>query len=99
MFMPMREPNPCAQLAADGAPGGLLMERIVTGRRKTAYVAGVSIWLATLGYFWVWWLRPDHVIGLTWFIVISAILAWMTLMPLYFVTSHSPISLLSRFIS
>ena len=81
----MREPNPFSRRTPDGASGGLLVERILTGRRKAAYVAGVSIWLAALAYFWVWWLRPDHVIGPACFVVISAILAWTTLMPLYFV--------------
>ena len=82
---PMRKLNLLARWESDGPSGGLLLERILTGRRKAAYVAGVSIWLAALAYFWMWWLRPDHVIDPAWFVVISAILAWTTLMPLYFV--------------
>ena len=81
----MHKLNPFARRESDGPSGRLLLERILTGRRKAAYLAGVSIWLAALAYFWVWWLRPDHVIGSAWFVVISAILAWTTLMPLYFV--------------
>ena len=67
----------------DQSPGGPLLERILTGRPKVAYLAGVLIWLAALAFLWAWWLSPDHVSGTTSFIVVSAVLAWSTLLPLY----------------
>ncbi len=82
----MHRPDPSPRLEPGRPPDGPLLERILTGRRKLAYVAGVLIWLATLVFFWAWWLRPEHVLGLTSYVVVSAILAYTTLMPLYFVT-------------
>ena len=67
----------------DRSPGGPLLERILTGRPKVAYLAGVLIWLAALAFLWAWWLSPDHVSSATSFIVVSAVLAWSTLLPLY----------------
>ena len=61
------------------------LTRILTGRRKAQYVSGVLIWLASLAFFWVWWLQPDHNIGTSSFVLLSALLAWTTLLPLYFV--------------
>lgn len=69
----------------DDPGGGPVLERILTGRRKAQYVTGVLIWLATLGFFWIWWLQPQHNIGTTSFVLLSALLAWTTLLPLYFV--------------
>ena len=65
--------------------GGPLLKRILTGRGKAQYVAGALIWFAALAFFWVWWLEPEHIIGTTSFVVVSALLAWTTLQPLYFV--------------
>ena len=66
-------------------PRGPLLERILTGRAKAQYVAGALIWLATLAFFWAWWLEPEHNNGTMSFVVVSALLAWTTLLPLYFV--------------
>ncbi len=65
--------------------GGLVLERILTGRRKALHVAGALIWLATLGFFWVWWLQPDHNNGTASFVLLSMLLAWTTMLPLYFI--------------
>jgi cellulose synthase (UDP-forming) len=43
----------------------------------------VLAWGVAVAYFWVWWLRPHHNVGTTWFIVNSAVLGWITLVPLY----------------
>ena len=70
-------------VARDQSPSGPLLERILTGRRKATYLAGVVTWLAALAFLWGWWLSPDHVRGMTPFIVVSGVLAWSTLLPLY----------------
>ena len=36
---------------------------ILRGYRRYEYLAGATIWLATLVYFWVWWLKPEHFVG------------------------------------
>jgi cellulose synthase (UDP-forming) len=52
---------------------------------KLEYIAGVMVWLATLMFFWSWWFRPEHNIGTAPFLIVSALLAWITLIPLYFI--------------
>jgi cellulose synthase (UDP-forming) len=79
----MRRPNPFARRELDGPPGGPLLERILTGHREAAYVAGALIWLATLAFLWAWWLSANHMNGTTSFLVVSAVLAWSTLLPFY----------------
>jgi len=69
----------------DDPGGGPVLERVLAGRRKAHYVVGVLVWLATLTFFWVWWLNPEHNIGTTSYVVLSALLAWTTFLPLYFV--------------
>ena len=64
-------------------PKGPLLERILIGRRKAAYVAGALVWLAALTFLWAWWLSPDHVVGWTSFVAVSGVLAWSTLLPVY----------------
>jgi cellulose synthase (UDP-forming) len=63
--------------------GSPLPEKILIGRRKATYVGGGLAWLAALTFLWVWWLSPDHVVGKTSFVVVSAVLAWSTLLPVY----------------
>ena len=52
---------------------------------KGRYVAGALGWLAALALFWAWWLEPERNIGMASFVLLSALLAWTTLLPLYFV--------------
>ena len=57
---------------------------VLTGYRKKEYLVGAVIWLALLVYFWSWWLQPEHYIGFWGFVSVTAILAWVTLLPGYF---------------
>lgn len=42
-------------------------------------------WLAALVGFWEWWARPEHRVGWTGFAVNSALLLYLSLLPMYFV--------------
>lgn len=53
-------------------------------RQRTVYLAGIAIWLGALAYFWVWWVNPLHIIGIGRFTILSLVLVWITLLPLYF---------------
>lgn len=64
---------------------GPFLTPVLTGYRKIEYLAGAAMWLALLVYFWAWWLRPEHYIGFLGFFLVSAILAWVTLLPAYFI--------------
>jgi cellulose synthase (UDP-forming) len=61
-----------------------LMVPVLTGHRRIEYLIGTVAWLAALVYFWVWWFKPAHYTGLSGFVCITAIVAWVTLLPAYF---------------
>ncbi len=58
---------------------------VFTGRRRVAYGFGILCWLAALGFFWIWWCQSAHIISWTAFVLITAVLAWITLVPAYFI--------------
>ena len=60
---------------------------VLEGRHRREYLVGAAIWLAMLVYFWAWWLKPEHYIGFWRFTLVTAILAWVTLLPAYFIAA------------
>ncbi len=52
--------------------------------QRVELVVTTAVWLAALAYFWIWWFKPDHDTGTVKFVVISFVMAWLTLPPLYF---------------
>jgi cellulose synthase (UDP-forming) len=62
-----------------------LLSPLFSGQRRFVYLAGVSSWLAALAWFWEWWFRPGHMISIASFCVLTLIMAWVTLLPAYFI--------------
>ncbi|MCX5517444.1 glycosyltransferase [Kaistia defluvii] len=63
-----------------------LLVPIFTGRKRVEYVVGVAFWAAALIFFWQWWLfeaTHTHLVGS---VLVTAILAWITILPVYFIT-------------
>ena len=60
-------------------------EPVLTGARRWKYGAVVGLWLLCCGYFWTWWLAPDHVLGWGRYIVVSLCLFWIFFLQGYFV--------------
>ncbi|MDG4898756.1 glycosyltransferase [Mesorhizobium sp. WSM4976] len=63
-----------------------LMVPIFAGRKRVEYVIGVALWAAALIYFWQWWILDavhTHLLGS---ILVSLLLAWITVLPVYFIT-------------
>ncbi len=58
---------------------------LMSGRQKLLFYAGTAVWMVSLVYFWAWWLQPAHNFGTVRYIALSLLLAWIMLMPLYFV--------------
>lgn len=58
---------------------------ILTGRQHRAYLASAALWGMSVVWFWAWWLDPAHVVSLPRFLLVSLVLAWVTLQPLYFI--------------
>lgn len=61
------------------------MVPVFSGWRRAEYLAGAALWAAALVYFWHWWLEPANHLRLWGSILVSAILAWVTLLPAYFI--------------
>lgn len=61
----------------------LLVPVLGRGDRVLVAVLGVG-WVASLVLFWVWWLQPAHRTSWTGLAVNSAVLAYLTLLPSYF---------------
>lgn len=55
------------------------------GWRRVEYLLGAGVWVAAIIYFWHWWLQPANHTYLVGSILVTAILAWVTLLPAYFI--------------
>jgi cellulose synthase (UDP-forming) len=60
------------------------MVPLMSRAQRAEYLAGVSVWLAALIYFWAWWLDPAHYAGAARYVMATAAVAWVTLLPAYF---------------
>lgn len=65
--------------------GEALLVPVLTGWRKAEFLAGAGVWAASLVYFWGWWLDPRHHSNAFGSILVTATLAWVTLLPAYFI--------------
>ena len=63
-----------------------LMVPIFTGHKRIEYIVGVALWAMALVYFWRWWLIDALHTHLAGSILVSALLAWITILPVYFIT-------------
>src|SRR4029434_11123481 len=74
------------RMSASGSPVVNAVPQLIpvlSPRQRMLHQGAVLAWGVAVAYFWVWWLRPHHNVGTTWFIVNSAVLGWITLVPLY----------------
>ncbi|MBB3655676.1 cellulose synthase/poly-beta-1,6-N-acetylglucosamine synthase-like glycosyltransferase [Rhizobium sp. BK650] len=62
-----------------------MFEPIFTSWNRAAYGFGVLCWLAALGYFWLWWAQPIHIVLWPTFLLVTVVLTWVTLLPAYFI--------------
>lgn len=62
-----------------------LMTPVLQGYRRAEYLACAALWLAALGYFWCWWFVPAHHTDIIGSVVVTLVLAWVTIIPAYFI--------------
>jgi len=62
-----------------------MFEPVFTGWNRAAYGLGILCWLGALGYFWLWWPQPISIVLWPTFLLVTLILAWVTLLPAYFI--------------
>ncbi|MBB4235416.1 glycosyltransferase family 2 protein [Rhizobium esperanzae] len=70
---------------AKAATAADAFDAVFTGWHRVAYGFGIVCWLAALGYFWIWWCQSAHIISWAAFMLITLVLAWITLVPAYFI--------------
>ncbi|MFD1745454.1 glycosyltransferase family 2 protein [Rhizobium helianthi] len=58
---------------------------VFRGRSRWVYVLFIFLWLAALLNFWLWWLDPTHIDRLPTFLLLTLVMAWITLVPAYFI--------------
>src|SRR5262249_34692053 len=63
----------------------LYLSSLMSHAQEVQYWIWLAILLVTLAYFWIWWLRPEHNIGTFSYILNLIVIAWLTLLPLYFI--------------
>jgi cellulose synthase (UDP-forming) len=73
-----------AESFVDGRSASLLVP-LLTKQKKIEYVIWVALWLIALVDFWGWWLQPEHNIDNLGFVLTSIVLAWVTVLPFYFI--------------
>ncbi|PST63722.1 N-acetylglucosaminyltransferase [Rhizobium sp. SEMIA4064] len=64
---------------------GPATEQVFEGRMRFANLIGITVWTATMTFFWLWWLRSDHVIGWPSYLLVTLALALITGLPAYFI--------------
>ncbi|MGX8008622.1 glycosyltransferase family 2 protein [Mesorhizobium sp. ORM8.1] len=65
-------------------PEGPYLVPVLTGRQQLILWLGLAFWFVTLAVFWSWWLQPAHVEHVGPYAFATIVLAWLTLMPMYF---------------
>lgn len=61
-----------------------LLVPLFTGQSAREFAVGLLLWAYATLSFWAWWFDGSHNIGTLPFAVTTAILAWVNLMPAYF---------------
>ncbi|TGQ51716.1 glycosyltransferase [Mesorhizobium sp. M1C.F.Ca.ET.193.01.1.1] len=65
-------------------PKGPYLVPVLSPRQQLILRLGLAFWFISLGFFWSWWLRPEHVEHIGPYAFATGVLAWLTLMPMYF---------------
>ena len=65
------------------------LEPLMNGGEVALFWLGTGVWLAAFAFFWLWWFQPEHNIGTVSFTVVTVSLAWITMMPAYFLLIYA----------
>ena len=78
-----RGPADADRSRTDPTPSSDLLVPVFTPRQRLVHWFFFAGWVAALALLWWWWLQPAHKLDTFWFVVNSAVLGWVTLMPGY----------------
>lgn len=62
-----------------------LLQPVFSGWRKAVNWIGIFVWLGCVGYLGEWWFDSAHVKSYPRYIAVTIALAWITLIPAYFI--------------
>jgi cellulose synthase (UDP-forming) len=69
----------------DGAvAASTFLKPIFSPRLKAKYWMLILLWAAAALFFWQWWLQPAHIAGWVRFALVTALIAWISLLQVYF---------------
>jgi cellulose synthase (UDP-forming) len=60
------------------------LKPVMNRRQRMRYFLLLAIWLSSVVFFWIWWLRSEHVVTVAGIILNDLVLAWSTLLPGYY---------------
>lgn len=58
---------------------------VFQGWARRVYMLFILLWCVALAYFWAWWLNPEHIDRWSTFVLLTLVMAWITLVPAYFI--------------
>ncbi len=65
-------------------PVGPRYQAVMNRHQKWTFFGLTALWLVALAYFWLWWLKPEHVVTLPGTLLTSSLLFWSTCVPGWF---------------
>jgi len=68
--------------------GSFVLTPILSPEMRVRYLLGIAVWVAALAYFWIWWLDPAHIASTGAYLLVTTSVAWVTLIPLYFIVIY-----------
>lgn len=74
-----------ASTASGSAKHAVGLSPVFTGWRRVVNIAGIVLWTASLIWFWLWWLQPEHFSGPIRYTLVTLVQVWITLIPAYFI--------------
>ncbi|WP_309664319.1 glycosyltransferase family 2 protein [Tabrizicola sp.] len=60
------------------------LQPLFAGPRRIWYGGLVVLWLAVTLWFWIWWLRPEHIENPVGFWLVTALIGWITFLQGFF---------------
>ncbi len=61
-----------------------LYEVMMSPHQRVGFRLLVGVWVLSLGVFYLWWFRSEHVAGWFKFVINTCLLTWTLAMPAYF---------------
>lgn len=62
-----------------------MLQPLFVGRTVIKYYIMAGLWAGFSVWFWIWWLNPEHVIGVVRYVLVTGGLLWTWSMQLFFV--------------